>query len=96
MCIRDRLDDAGKLSSKYGDNLRIYPGSIELRNSRMCALKSRAVCAVGVGESIEEAREISLEATAAIRGGGLWNRTDIASKEHIEKSIKHMERLRHS
>jgi len=90
------LDDAEKLSSKYGDSLRIYPGSIELRNCRMYALKSRAVCTVGVGESIDEAREISLKGIAAIRGGALWNRTDIASKEHIEKSVKNMERLRRS
>jgi len=30
----------------------------------------------------------------AIKGGALWNRTDIAAKEHIKRSVKHMEKLR--
>jgi phosphoribosylamine--glycine ligase len=49
---------------------------------------------LGVGENIEEARQISLEGTKAIKGGALWNRTDIASKQHIAQSASHMERLR--
>ena len=57
-------------------------------------MKSRAVCVVGVGDSIETARKISLEGVEAIKGGALWHRTDIASKEHIEKSVRHMEELR--
>lgn len=88
------LDEAWKLASKYGENIRIYPAAMELRDDAIYALKSRAVCAVGVGESIQEAREISLEGLAAIKGGGLWNRNDIASKDHIQKSIRHMEQLR--
>jgi phosphoribosylamine--glycine ligase len=83
-----------KLGKKYGDNIRVYPASIELRNGEVYALKSRAVCVVGVGDSIETARKISLEGVEAIKGGALWHRTDIASKEHIEKSVRHMEELR--
>jgi len=30
----------------------------------------------------------------AIEGGALWFRTDIASKQHIENSIRHMKELR--
>ncbi|MFQ6094689.1 MAG: hypothetical protein ACE5NN_00960 [Candidatus Bathyarchaeia archaeon] len=88
------LDEAVKLTAKYGDNIRIYPASMEVRDGEIYALRSRAVCVVGVAGSIAEAREISLEGLAAIKGGALWNRTDIASREHIEKSIRHMERLR--
>jgi hypothetical protein len=43
--------------------------------------------------NIESAREISLEGVKAIKGGALWHRTDIASKEHITKSIEHMRNL---
>ncbi len=52
------------------------------------------MCVVGVGEDIERAREISLEGLKAVKGGALWFRTDIASKEHIGKSVEHMKRLR--
>ncbi|RLI42113.1 hypothetical protein DRO59_05080, partial [Candidatus Bathyarchaeota archaeon] len=88
------LKEAYALAEKYVDRIRVYPASMELRDSETYALKSRTVCVVGVGESIEEARQISLEGVKAIRGGALWHRTDIASKEHITKSVRHMEELR--
>jgi phosphoribosylamine--glycine ligase len=88
------LSSAMSLENKYGEKIRIYPGSMELRDGKTFALKSRVVGVLGVGESIEEAREISLEGINAIKGGGLWNRKDIASEETIQKSIKHMRRLR--
>ena len=88
------LTKAYELSKKYGDKIRIYPAAMELRERETYALKSRAVCAVGIGGDIETAREISLEGLRAITGGGLWNRTDIASEQHIEASKKHMADLR--
>ena len=89
------LIKAEKLAEKYKDAIRVYPASTELReNGNIYALRSRAVSVVGIGNSIHEAREISLEGTKEITGGSLWNRTDIASGEHIRKSIKHMEKLR--
>jgi phosphoribosylamine-glycine ligase len=89
------LTKAYELTKKYGDKICVYPAAMELRNSETFALKSRAVGVVGVGEDIDEARRISLEGIKAITGGALWHRTDIASKEHIEKSVRHMEELRH-
>ncbi|MEM3783774.1 MAG: phosphoribosylglycinamide synthetase C domain-containing protein [Candidatus Bathyarchaeia archaeon] len=83
-----------ELSRKHGDKICVYPASMELRNSQVYALKSRAVAVVGIGENIEAARKISLEGINAIKGGALWHRTDIASKQHIEKSIRHMKELR--
>ena len=88
------LTEAEKLSSKYGDNIRIYPGSMELRDDKTYPLRSRTVCVVGVAEDIQSAREISLEGIRAIKGGALWYRRDIASREHIARSIEHMKRLR--
>jgi phosphoribosylamine--glycine ligase len=82
------------LTSKYGDRIRVYPGAMETRNDEAYALKSRAVGVLGVGESIEEARQISLEGIKAVKGGALWNRMDIASKQHIAKSVSHMAQLR--
>jgi phosphoribosylamine-glycine ligase len=69
---------------------------MEIRDSKIFALSSRAVAILGIGDNIEEARKISLEGANAICGGGLWNRTDIASKEHIKNSIHKMELLRSS
>ncbi|MGQ9506803.1 MAG: ATP-grasp domain-containing protein [Candidatus Bathycorpusculaceae bacterium] len=88
------LTKAYELTKKYGEKIRIYPASMELRDGKTYALKSRAVGVVGIGDDIETARKISLEGIKAIKGGALWHRKDMASKGHIEKSIRHMERLR--
>jgi phosphoribosylamine--glycine ligase len=88
------LTAAYALAKKYGDKIRIYPGSMEVRNGANYALKSRAVGVLGIGEDIEAARRISQEGAKAITGGALWNRTDIATAAHIAKSVRHMQRLR--
>jgi fusion protein PurCD len=87
------LSAAEKLAMKKGD-LRVYPGSMELRDGENFALGSRTVAVVGIGDTIDEAREKSLEGISAIKGGALWNRNDIAVKVHIDKSFQHMEVLR--
>jgi phosphoribosylamine--glycine ligase len=89
------LTKAYALTRKYGNKIRIYPGSMETRDDKNYALKSRAIGVLGIGKSIEEARQISLEGTKSITGGALWCRTDIASKQHIAKSVTHMKNLRH-
>jgi phosphoribosylamine--glycine ligase len=88
------LSAANALTLKYGDRIRVYPGSMELRGKETYALKSRVVGVLGVGETIQEAREVSLEGITAIKGGALWYRTDIASKQGIAKSVQHMKQLR--
>lgn len=88
------IDAAYALTKKYKDNIRVYPASMELRNGEAYALTSRTVCIVGIENNIESARKISLEGIKAIEGGALWHRTDIASKEHIAKSVEHMRKLR--
>jgi len=79
---------------KLGDEVRVYPASMELRDGEVYALSSRAVAVVGVADTIKEARELSLKGINAVEGGALWNRSDIASSEHIQKSVGHMETLR--
>lgn len=88
------LAKAYELSRKHGDRIRVYPASMEQRDSEAFALKSRAVAVVGIGEDIEAARQASLGGIKAVKGGALWFRTDIASKQHIQRSIRHMEALR--
>ncbi len=88
------LGKAYALKSKYGDRIRVYPGSMEIKNGKTYTLKSRTVGVLGIGETIEEARNISLDGIDAISGGALWNRTDIASKQHIDKCVSHLKELR--
>jgi phosphoribosylamine--glycine ligase len=90
------LTKAYDLSKKYGVKIRVYPASMEMRGRENYAMKSRAVCAVGIADDIETAREISLDGLTKIEGGALWNRTDIASKQHVEKSVGHMHVLRNA
>jgi phosphoribosylamine--glycine ligase len=89
------LSEAEKLSVHPRHIMRVYPGSMELREDGLAyALSSRAVCVVGVGDSIEEARKTSLKGVRAIKGGALWHRNDIASKEHVNRSNEHINLLR--
>jgi phosphoribosylamine--glycine ligase len=88
------LSKAYELARKYNGRMRIYPGSMEIRDGKNYALKSRAIGVLAIGDSIEEARQISQEGARAITGGALWNRTDVASKQHIAKSVSHMDDLR--
>jgi len=87
------LTEAYRLSVESQGRLFIYPGSMEVRDGVMYALKSRAVAVVGVGESIEDARQTSLEGVRSI-DGPLWNRWDIGSAKHIAHSIQHLRELR--
>jgi phosphoribosylamine-glycine ligase len=89
------LTKAEALAKTYSDKIRIYPGSMELRDGKNYALKSRAIGILGIGSSVEEARQISQEGAKVVTGGALWNRTDVASKQHIAKSVTHMDKLRH-
>jgi phosphoribosylamine--glycine ligase len=88
------LSHAYKLTENYGDKIRVYPCSMELVGNETFAIKSRTICVVGIGNDIASARKNSLEGIYAIKGGSLWYRTDIASLEHINKSIKHVKVLR--
>jgi phosphoribosylamine--glycine ligase len=88
------LRNVEKLVKKSRSHIRVYPGSLDLRGGENFALGSRTIAVVGLGDNINEAREKSLEGIVAINGGGLWNRNDIALKEHITKSVNHMEKLR--
>ena len=86
------LSKTEKLNEKYGDNLRIYPGSMGVRNGKNYALGSRTVAVVGIADTLGEAREISMEGIRKI-DGPLRHREDIALLEYINRSKKHMQKL---
>lgn len=89
-----KLRDAYKLVQETDGDIRVYPASMELRGNETYALTSRAIAVAGIADTIHEARQLSLAGINAIEGGSLWHRSDIASSEHIKKSIDHMEELR--
>ncbi|MGC8962162.1 MAG: phosphoribosylglycinamide synthetase C domain-containing protein, partial [Candidatus Bathyarchaeia archaeon] len=86
--------EAKAMADRDPTRLRIYPASLELRDGQIYPLGSRAICAVGIADSIQEARGAALEALERIRGGALWYRRDVASQDHINRSIARMRSLR--
>jgi phosphoribosylamine-glycine ligase len=89
------FSDFSKIPRIDAEKIRLYPGSIELRaDGNYYSLKSRTICSVGIGDTIEDARNHSLLGIENIHGGALWFRKDIASGEHINKCVDHMIQLR--
>jgi len=88
------LGPARQLCEEYRGQLRVYPGSLELREGKTYALTSRTVAVVGIADEIPDARRISLEGIRSITGGALWHRRDIASEANIARSVDHMTKLR--
>jgi len=87
------LTGAEKLREEIGDRLRIYPGSMELRENGCYALGSRTVACVGIGEDLEKAREIAYSAVRRI-DGPLRHREDVGLPEYIRRSVERVRRLR--
>ncbi|MEM2874472.1 MAG: ATP-grasp domain-containing protein [Candidatus Hadarchaeales archaeon] len=87
------ISQAEALREKYGERMRIYPGAVEVRDGELFALKSRAVGVLGISETLEGAREIAMEGIRRI-DGPLRHREDIALREHVERSVERMRRLR--
>ncbi|MCW4042344.1 MAG: hypothetical protein NWE90_01305, partial [Candidatus Bathyarchaeota archaeon] len=86
------FSDSPKINT---ERIWLYPGSIELReDGNYYSLKSRTICSVGIGDTIEDARNHSLLGIENIHGGALWFRKDIASRKHIDKCVDHMIQLR--
>lgn len=88
------LTEAYKLANKYGNNVGIFLGSMDLGNDgKMYVKTSRGIAVSAKADDIQKAREIDIEILQAI-DGPLWNRWEISSEEHIGKSIVHMKKLR--
>lgn len=88
------LSGIEELKRRYRDNLRVYPGSLELDDGNLYPKGSRTACTVGIDEDIQKAREIAYQGLESIKGGNLRFRTDIASPKHISKSVRNMRKLR--
>ncbi len=72
---------------------RVYYASVYEKEGRILTTGSRAFGILGMAESTEEAERIAEKACSAARGP-LWHRSDIGTKELIEKKIRHMDSVR--
>lgn len=89
-----RLNELHKLKeNRYGEKLKIHQGNLIKKEDGIHAGTSRSICTVGVADTIEKARDISLDGIKTI-DAPLWNRWDIASNQHINESIQNMREIR--
>ena len=87
------LARAYSLSEHGGTALKVYPMDVVLKGGQTYLGTSRSVAVTGVGASIEEARDISLQGVEALSGPLRWRR-DVASREDISRSRRHLSLLR--
>jgi phosphoribosylamine---glycine ligase len=87
------LRRATQLEKKFDGSLRVLPMDLRLENGDVYVGSSRSVAVVGIGRSLEDARDISLQGVDSIVGP-LRCRRDIATQEDIQRSIEHMRSLR--
>jgi len=72
---------------------KTYYASVEQKEGGLYTKGSRAVAFVGIADSIEEAERIAEDACSRVKGN-VYHRSDIGTKELIEKRISHMKTLR--
>jgi phosphoribosylamine--glycine ligase len=90
------LNDAYKLAERSGGRLFVYPSAMERREDGDYALTSRTAYFLGIGDSIEEARQWALRGIATVKDPGFRYRSDIATQASIQRSIDHANALRAS
>lgn len=71
----------------------VFCASVYEKDGTIYTTRSRSLAAVGVAETVEAARELSLDIIYGI-GGKLFYRTDIGSAELIKKRVAHVNRLK--
>ena len=87
-----RLAVAYELARTSGGRIRVFPMDVREENGVSLLGTSRTVAVAGIGGTIDEARDLSLQGVAALSGPLRWRR-DIASAEDIEKSAAHLRSL---
>jgi len=89
------LSAAEAQAGRSAGRLRIFPMDVRLERGRTLLGTSRAVAVVGLGDSVEEARRVSVRGCRLLRGPLKW-RGDVASSSDIARSRRHLGRLRRS
>jgi len=72
---------------------KMYYASVDQKPDGLYMSGSRAIAFVGISENFEEAERIAESAITSVKGS-VFHRSDIGTKELIEKRIRHMEMVR--
>jgi phosphoribosylamine--glycine ligase len=72
----------------------LYYAAVDERDGQIYTTSSRSLGLVGTADTIEEAERISEGATAHVRGQDIYHRTDIGTRDLIERKLKNMEQFK--
>ncbi len=87
------LGPAEREASSAGWKARVLPMDVRLVGKTCRLGTSRSVAAVGVGGTLEQARDLSLMVSSALVGPLSW-RKDIAAEADVERARRHLDALR--
>ena len=71
----------------------LFYASVDIKNDQLVEAGSRTVAVVGMADSITAAEQIAEREISTVTGP-LFHRTDIGTKELVQKRIDHMDTLR--
>lgn len=89
------LDGVLALEKKMGGDLRVFPMDLRLDKTGGVTLMgaSRSVAVAGIGPSLGEAHEISVDGVSSL-GRDFRHRADVGSGEDVAKSRRHLAAIR--
>ena len=82
-----------KIEVSPSDGVNIYYASVDQKDDGLYMKGSRAIAFVGIADSISEAEQNAENAIKNVTGQ-VFHRTDIGTKELIQKRINHMKEIR--
>ena len=71
----------------------LFYASVDIKNDQLVEAGSRTVAVVGIADSITAAEQIAEREISTVTGP-LFHRTDIGTRELVQKRIDHMDNLR--
>lgn len=89
----DAASSRAKIEVGETGGARLYYSSVDKKNDGLYLSSSRAIGIVGIADDLEDARKIAEKGVRAVRGPVAY-RTDIGTRELIQKRIDHMKKIR--
>jgi len=89
----DRASTSGKIDVGPVEKARLYYSSVDQRPDGLYLSSSRAIGVVGIADTLAQAEQIAEKGVAAVTGP-VDHRSDIGTRNLIEKRIQHMKAIR--
>lgn len=89
----DNPVSGGKLTPGQENKALCYYASVVRDGEYLVTQSSRTMAFVGIGDTLEEAEKIAEEAASAVQGP-VRHRSDIGTREVLDKRISHMKEIR--